>query len=170
MASLLVVGGLTAGCDKQRETLAAAIQPRTVQQVTATANQKLAEGKFQDARTEGERFLANKPDPTGQLAWVLAKACAQLGEHASAIKYASQALAAHAVSGIDVMAEPMLEPVRTDLRLVALAAGTSESAARAFEHAPAIPPGEQAAPRASAAIGANGIEAKAGSVSVKLPD
>jgi hypothetical protein len=169
-AGLLSLFGLTAGCEKQREALASAIQPRNVQQVTATANQKLAEGKFKEARTESESFLSSNQDLTGQLAWVLAKACAQLGDADSAINYARQAVAAHAVSGVDVMVEPMLEPIRTDIRLVALAAGTTESAATTSRQPPATPPGDQALPRTSATIDANGIEAKAGSVSVKLPD
>jgi hypothetical protein len=165
MLSLL---GLAAGCDKQRETLASAIQPRNAQQVSASANQKLADGKFKDARTEAESFLAGSQDPTGQLAWTLAKACAQLGDHDAAINYAGQAVASHAVASVDLMAEPMLEPVRTDIRLVALAAGTAGTANNASQQAPAT--GQQPAASTSATIGANGVEAKAGSVSVKLPD
>lgn len=170
MTSLLSLLGLAAGCDKQRETLASAIQPRNAQQVTASANQKLAEGKFNEARTEAESFLAANQDPTGQLAWTLAKACAQLGDPDAAIKYAGQAVAAHAVSSVDVMAEPMLEPVRTDIRLVALAAGTADTAGSPSQPPPAGTPAPQQAAATSATIGANGVEAKAGSVSVKLPD
>lgn len=170
IATLLSLSGLMAGCDKQRATLAAAIQPRDAQQVTATLNQMLAEGKFKEARTEGESFLSGNQDSTGQLAWALAKASAQLGDRDAAIKYASRAVAEHAVSGVDVMVEPMLEPVRTDIRLVALAAGTTGIASSAPRQAPAGTPGDHAAPGASATIDANGIEAKAGSVSVRLPD
>lgn len=170
MASLLPLFGLTAGCDKQRETLASAIQPRNAQQVTATVNQKLAEGKFKEARSEGQSFLAGGQDPSGQLAWALAKACAQLGDQDAAIKYAGQAVGAHAVATVDLMVEPMLEPVRTDIRLVALAAGTTETASGPSPQASASKPAEPSPPGASATIGANGIEARAGSVSVKLPD
>jgi hypothetical protein len=167
VAGLLALVGLTAGCDKQRESLASAIAPRTAQQVTAAVNQQLADGKFKEARTDGESFLAGSQDPTGQLAWALAKASAQLGDADATIKYASQAVAARAVSNVDLMAEPMLEPVRTDLRLVSLAAGTTAG----VSNQPAAPrPVEPAPATASATIGANGIEAKAGSVSVKLPD
>lgn len=170
VTSLLSLFGLAAGCDKQRETLASAIQPRNAQQVAASANQKLTEGKFKEARTEGESFLAGGPDATGQLAWALAKACAQLGDHDAAIQYATQAVASHAVSSVDVMVEPMLEPVRTDVRLVALAAGTADTASSPPQQPPASTPGQQQTPSTSATIGANGVEAKAGSVSVKLPD
>jgi hypothetical protein len=168
IASVLSLTGLTAGCDKQRESLASAIAPRTAQQATATVNQRLAEGKFKEARTDGESFLTGSQDPTGQLAWALAKACAQLGDTDSTIKYASQALAARAVANVDLMAEPMLEPVRTDLRLVALAAGTNASGGNLPQQAPSRPQVET--PPAAATIGASGIEAKAGSVSVRLPD
>lgn len=169
VASLAPLFGLTGGCDKQRETLASAIQPRSAQQVTATVNQKLAEGKFKEARSEGESFLAGSQDASGQLAWALAKACAQLADQDAAIKYASQAVAAHAVSTVDLMVEPMLEPVRTDIRLVALAAGT-EAANAPPQQTSASKPREAATPDTGATIGANGVEAKAGSVSVKLPD
>lgn len=169
LASLLPVLGLTAGCDKQRESVAAAIQPRTAQQVTATVNQLLAEGKFKEARADGESFLSGKA-PAGPLAWALAKACAQLGDHDAAIQYASRAVADHAVTGVDVMSEPLLEPVRTDVRLLAFAAGTTDTATSTSPQPFAGTPAAQPAPQATATINAGGIEARAGSVSVKLPD
>lgn len=169
IAGLLHLVGLTTGCDKQRAFLAAAIQPRTAQQVTATVSQQLAEGKFKEARADAENFLSSNQDTTGQLVWALAKACGQLGDADSAIKYASQAVAAGAVFHVDMMVEPMLEPVRTDPRFVALAAGTTAGASNPPQAAHRIP-AEPLPAVASATIGANGIEAKAGSVSVRLPD
>jgi hypothetical protein len=166
-ALVLALFILAAGCDKQRESLASAIQPRTAQQVAATANQLLGEGKFKEARTEGESFLAGNQDITGQLSLALAKASAQLGDTDVAVTYAIRAVAAGALAGVDLMAEPMLEPIRTDIRFVTLATGATAPATTPAQPAPAVQP---SAPQTSATIDANGIEAKAGSVSVKLPN
>jgi hypothetical protein len=150
--------------------LASGCQQKTAQDVIASVNQNLSHGKFKEAQAQGEDFLAGKEDSGGQLAWALAKACAQLGKHDLAVNYASQAIRANAVSGVELMAEPLLDPIRTDIRLVALAAGMSATApTQATQPAQATRP-VQAAPHASASVNAHGVEATAGDVSVKLPD
>jgi hypothetical protein len=147
----LVLAALSSGCEQARRDIAAALSPATAQDVLKNVRQKIADGNFKAAREEGEAFLEASSDDTGLLAWELSKACAQLGDNDRAIHFVEKAIRAHAVSGIDLMSEPMLEPLRTDPRLVALAAGLAPASA-------------------AASLGANGGEASAGNGSVKLPD
>jgi hypothetical protein len=119
----LVLGALSAGCEQARRDIAAVISPATAQDVLKNVRQKIADGNFKAARDEGEGFLGANSDATGLLAWELSKACVQLGDNEQGIRFVEQAIRARAVSGIDLMSEPMLEPVRSDPRLLALGAG-----------------------------------------------
>ena len=119
----LALAALSAGCGQARREIAAAIRPASAQDVLKTVRQKIADGNFKGAREAGEAFLGGNSDGTGLLAWELSKACVQLGDNEQGIRFVEQAIRARAVSGIDLMSEPMLEPVRSDPRLVGLAAG-----------------------------------------------
>jgi hypothetical protein len=119
----LVLAALSAGCEQARRDIAAALSPPTVQDVVKNVRQKIADGNFRAAREHGEAFLGEHGDATGLLAWELSKACVQLGDNEQGIRFVEQAIRARAVSGIDLMSEPMLEPVRSDQRLLAFAAG-----------------------------------------------
>ncbi|TFW01525.1 hypothetical protein E4K72_14200 [Oxalobacteraceae bacterium OM1] len=153
LAWALVGTAVLSGCNK------------TYSDVLASVADKLDRGAYSGACTEGEDYLRGKPDGSGRLAWALAKACAQTGDADQTISYIGQAIRAHAASGVDAMNEPLLEPLHTDPRFVALAAGTDASV-------PPLPGTVQraAAPSVSAAIGEGGVEARAGDVSVKLPN
>jgi hypothetical protein len=119
----LVLAALSVGCEQARREIVAAISPPAAQDVLKNVRQKIADGNFRAAREEGETFLGAHSDNTGLLAWELSKACVQLGDNEQGTRFVEQAIRARAVSGIDLMSEPMLEPVRSDPRLVGLAAG-----------------------------------------------
>lgn len=151
LAALVGLACLQSGCDKDvAAQITTAISPVNAQDVTISVNQKIHEGKFLEAQEVGTAFLKDHEDKSGQLAWALARASAKLGNHDQAIQYAGVAVKAGAVSNVQLMSEPMLEPVRTDIRFTSLAAGI-----------------DAASPPASVTAGG---EASAGDVSVKLPD
>jgi hypothetical protein len=162
LAAMVGLMSLQVGCDKHAGAKISGVFFADAHDVTASVNEKISEGKFKEAQDEGIAFLNDHEDKSGQLAWALAKASAKLGNHELAIKYAGEAFKAGAVSNVQLMSEPMLEPVRTDIRFTSLAAGID-----------APGPDAAATPAASASDAVNataGVEASAGDVSVKLPD
>ncbi len=168
--SIFLTGGLLAlcaampllsGCEGARESLASAIEPAGATEIATELRHQIAQGKFAEASTQGARFLEDKLDTAGVVAWETAKASAQAGKTDDAIRYAGLAVKGGTVSGVDLMAEPLLEPVRTDLRFVTLAAGGADAAPSV-----AVP----ATPAAEASIDASGVKASAGDVSVQLPE
>lgn len=170
LAAIMLV--LVTGCDQTREKIAAFIQPQTVEEVTIAVNKKIEQGKFKEAQTEGEGFLNGKEDVSGKLAWALAKACAQTGEHDLAIKYTEQALKANAVTGPQAMTEPLLEPVRTDIRFVSLLAGVgiSENAIEKPKKFSSKKNVELNQSSTSIRMDAQGTEVRAGDIVIKLPN
>lgn len=167
LAGLVVLLGMASGCEDARQKVATAIAPASAAEVTASVGRQVTAGKFQDAIKEGESFLATNTDASGKLAWELAKASAQAADVERAVRYATEAVKAGAVAPVSLMGEPLLEPVRTDLRMVSLAAGLNGGPVTA---SPAVVPSATAGTDAQATISADGVEASAGDVSVKLPD
>lgn len=170
LATVMLV--LATGCDQTREKIAAFIQPQTVEEVTIAVNKKIEQRKFKEAQTEGEEFLKSKEDSSGKLAWALAKACAQTGEHDLAIKYTEQALKANAITGPQAITEPLLEPVRTDIRFVSLLVGISAS------ESPITKPNSSSSKKdvernkssTSIRMDGQGTEVRAGDIVIKLPN
>jgi hypothetical protein len=161
---------LVTGCERAGEKIAAMFSPKTVEEVTAAVNEKLAQHKFKDAQIEGEDFLGGKEDTSGHLAWALAKASAQIGQPDVVIKYTAQAIRAKAVTGPEAMIEPLLEPVRTDIRFVSLLAGIGKPESRAAQTN--TPNSKQDAERKESStvinMGAQGTEVRAGDIVIKL--
>jgi hypothetical protein len=120
---MLALAALSTGCEQARREIAAAISPDSTPNILKKVRQKIADGHFKAARDEGEAFLDRQIEDTGVLAWELSKACVQLGDNEQALRFVEQAIRARVVSGIDLLSEPMLEPLRNDPRLAALAAG-----------------------------------------------
>lgn len=174
-SSLLIISAvlfLATGCDQAREKVAAAIKPTTVEAVTVAVNEKIDQQKFKQAQAEGEKFLDGKADESGYLAWAIAKASAQIGDHDLAITYTEQALRANAVTGPQAMAEPLMEPVHTDIRFVSLLAGigvTQNPVAHAKNSAPTHE-AKQKTPSTAIHMDGQGIEVKAGDIVIKLPN
>lgn len=157
------------GCDRARHSVAEAIRPASPAEVAGALREQIAKGEFSRASADGTAWLANQTDPSGGVAWETAKASAQAGHADAAIRFAGMAVQGGAVDGVRLMTEPMLEPVRLDERLVALAAGTDgQTSTLAPGATPAIAPASSNA--AAASIGADGITASAGDVSVRLPN
>jgi hypothetical protein len=168
-ALLLGAGGFLAGCDDARERLATAVRPASAQDVAAAVRRQVGEGKFKEAHDTGADFLAARADAGGGVAWETAKASAQAGLADDAIRYATLALRANAIDGVALMAEPLLSPVHTDPRLVALATSGTVSAPAAASGSAA----SSAAPAGGASqatIGNGAVKASAGDVSVELPN
>lgn len=170
LASVVLV--LATGCDQAREKIAAVIKPKTVEEVTVAVNEKVEQRRFKQAQTDGEGFLDGKEDASGYLAWAIAKACAQIDETDCAIKYTRQALKANAVTGPQAMIEPLLEPVRTDIRFVSLLAGIG-----VFENPVAKTKGssytqyvEQKKSSTAISMDAQGTEVRSGDIVIKLPN
>lgn len=164
LAALVGLASLQAGCDKGAAgQIASALRPANAQDTSASVNQKLDAAKFKEAQEEGVAFLKDHADKSGQVALATAKASAMLGNADLAIQYASAAIKAGAVSGVQLMSEPLFEPVRTDIRFTSLAAGIDAPGAAAAPQTAAVPAAADASVTA-------GIEASAGDVSVKLPD
>jgi hypothetical protein len=151
-----------AGCDGTRESIAAAVRPASAQDVAASVHRKVEEGKFKEAHEEGSAFLAAKADSAGIVAWQTARASAQAGLADDAIRFATLAVRAHALAAVDLMAEPLLAPVHTDPRLLALVTGDG-AAAPVAPAAPAPVDGVT-----TATIGSGGVKAAGGDVSVEL--
>lgn len=131
---LLASAALLTGCEQVRREIAAAFSPHSTPNTLKNVRQKIANGQFKAAREEGEAFLARQVEDTGVLAWELSKACVQLGDNEQAIRFVEQAIRARVVSGIDLLSEPMLEPLRNDPRLAALAAGLAPEPVAAGQH------------------------------------
>ena len=123
LAALTMAAGILAGCGHEEdEQIVASGGMHTLLDVRSSVAAKIGNGKFMEAREEGEAFLNGGADKSGRLAWALAKACAQLGDHDRALGYVVQAVNAGAVSNIQVMDEPLLGPLHSDLRLASIAA------------------------------------------------
>lgn len=125
LSALVGLMSLQAGCGAEvGAQIASAILPADAHDVTASVNQKISEGKYKEAQDEGMDFLKDHEDKSGQLAWALARASARLSNHSLAVKYAGKAYKAGAVSTVQLMSEPMLAPVRTEIRVTLLGPGT----------------------------------------------
>ncbi|MCC6072929.1 hypothetical protein ACFSQU_14285 [Massilia sp. GCM10020059] len=124
LSAMVGLMSLQAGCGTEvGAQIASAILPADVHDVTASVNRKISEGKFKEAQDEGMDYLQDHEDKSGQLAWALARASARLSNHQLAVKFAGQAYNAGAVSTVQLMSEPMLAPVRTELRITLLHPG-----------------------------------------------
>ena len=123
IAAMVGLASLQAGCDARvGEQIASLILPTDAHDIALSVNKKINAGRFEEAQDEAVAFLAEHDDNSGQLAWALARISARLGSHDLAVKYASEAVRAGAVSGVQLVSEPMLEPVRSDRRFRSLAA------------------------------------------------
>lgn len=172
LASIVIV--LATGCDQAREKIAGIIKPKTVGEVTVSVNDKIEQRKFKEAQNEGVDFLGGKEDASGHLAWAIAKACAQIGEYDLAIKYASQALKANAVTGPQAMTEPLLEPVRTNIQfvstIVGVGTGVSENTVAKAKAPSPTQDEKQKQTSTSISMDAQGTEVRAGDIVIKLPN
>lgn len=127
---MLAMAALATGCEQARREVAAAISPDSAPDTLKNVRQKIADGHFKAARELGEAYLTRQIGETGMLAWELSKTCVQLGDNDQALRFVEQAVRARVVSGLDLLSEPMLEPLRNDPRLAALAAGYVAEAGR----------------------------------------
>jgi hypothetical protein len=136
---VLALAALSAGCEQSRQAIATAISTDHASNTLRNVRQKIADGQYKAARDEGEAFLEGHAEATKMLTWELAKACVQLGDNERAIYLVEQAIRARVVSGVDLLSEPMLEPLRNDPRLAVLAAGMGKGPRGRHDEVPAKP-------------------------------
>lgn len=170
LVALCAVAPLLSGCDQARESVATAIRPASAAEVAGSLREQIAQGRFAEASTQGAGYLKDKQDAGGVVAWETAKASAQAGKADEAIRFTELALRGGAVQAVALMTEPLLEPVRTDLRLVALAAGGQSPEPAADLSLPDAAVASPSTPASTSAGVVAGVKARAGDVSVELPD
>ncbi|HEX9171462.1 MAG TPA: hypothetical protein VF861_02260 [Telluria sp.] len=136
---MLALAALSAGCGQARQAIATAIGADNAPDTLRNVRQKIADGQYKAARDEGEAFLEGHTETTKMLAWELAKASVQLGDNERAIYLVEQAIRARVVTGVDLLSEPMLEPLRNDPRLALLAGGMRAGPRDRHDQVPAKP-------------------------------
>jgi len=165
-------------CDQLREKLASVIGSKSPEETLVSVRNNLETGKFKEAKAEAEPYAAKPGARQAEFALAAAQACGNLGEVSQALDYLAIALKAGAVSSDALMADRNFESIRTDIRFVSLLTGQSSTASAGSASASAASaPAPQAAPAATAAepatairMDGQGIEVKAGSISIKLPN
>lgn len=177
-ATLLFVAmtslSLTA-CDQLRERLASVTGSKSPQEALTAVRSNLENGKFKEAKAEAEPQASKPGAHQAEFALVAAQACANLGEVGQALDYLVIALKAGTVSSDALMVDRNFESIRTDIRFVALLTGQANSAsagsatASATSTAQAASEAKAAAPTTAIRMDSQGIEVKAGSISIKLP-
>jgi hypothetical protein len=166
MLAAVAATALLSGCDAARKHVAGAIRPAGAADAVAALRSQITQGNYAQASIEGARFLKDQQDVSGAVAWETAKASAQAGNPSDAIRYAELAIKGGTVAGVDLMAEPLLEPVRSDPRFVALAAGGDDMLQfQVFEPAARL----VQASDARAGAGSTGMGGAAGNVSAGRP-
>jgi len=163
-------------CDQLREKLASVIGSKSPEDTLVSVRGNLETGKFKEAKAEAEPFATKPGARQAEFALAAAQACGNLGEVSQALDYLAIALKAGAVSSDALMADRNFESIRTDIRFVSLLTGQSSTASAGNASASAAP-APQATPTAKAAepatairMDGQGIEVKAGSISIKLPN
>ncbi len=165
-------------CDQLREKLASVIGSKSPEEALVSVRRHLENGKFKEAKAEAEPFATKTGARQAEFALAAAQACGNLGEVSQAIDYLVIALKAGAISADALMVDRNFETIRTDIRFVSLLTGQSSTASAGTATASAAStPAPQAAPAAKAVepatairMDGQGIEVKAGSISIKLPN
>jgi len=156
----------SAGCDQIREKVSDLINPKTPQQVLESANQKIANQKFKDALAEIESFGKADANLEGDFALAAAKSSFQVGENEKGYSYLTNALKAKAITTEQAMAEPLFEPVRTEMRFATILTQTSPTTLESKSATSEVNAGGGVSIKMNSS---GGTEVRAGNVSVKLP-
>ena len=173
MASL----SLTA-CDQLREKLASVIGSKSPEETLVSVRRHLENGKFKEAKAEAEPFATKAGAGQAEFALAAAQACGNLGEVSQALDYLAIALKAGAISADALMADRNFASIRTDSRFISLLSGQSSTASAGSATASAAstatpqatPAAKPAEPATAIRMDAQGLEVKAGSISIKLPN
>lgn len=161
------------GCDQARTQLADLIAPQSAEQVLADVNQQIKDKKYADARSKAVALAEKPSEPLrGEFAFSAARASAYLGDTDAAMRYLAMAMSAVNLSPDAVMNDPAFEELQTNVQFLQIITQIqqSPSAGRATS-----PPASESAVESSAGstqirMNNNGIEVRAGDVSVKLPN
>jgi hypothetical protein len=183
LAAVLGLLPFLSACDQLRNQIAAAIQAKTPEETLASVKLSLQEGKFSQALEQAEPLAKKSGDLQPAFALAAAQAYARMGRQDDALAMLGVALAGGAAEPTTLITHPDFESLRVDVRFLALlthhgSRSASQPTAAPQAAAPPAAPSPAAAPaptQAKAAdtvsveIGAGGVSARAGSVSVKLP-
>jgi len=162
LMGILIAFSLT-GCDQVRVQLTDLLQDKTPQQVNQEAQQALTVGKPQKAIELTKRYLDHPAQADPQILFTTAQAYAALGDVPHLLSVLDILVLNHALDKTQLMTDGAFAAVRSDIRFVSWVANVSGGTApRAFD----LP--SQSEPGVSAEIGAGGVSARAGNVSVKI--
>lgn len=183
LVAVLCLLPFLSACDPLRNQIAGAVQTKPPQETLASVKLSLQEGKFSQALEQAEPLAKKSGDLQPAFALAAAQAYCRMGRQDEALAMLGVALAGGAAEPTSLITHPDFESLRVDVRFLALLthhgsrsankpATTQQSASPpAAPSTPAAPVPEQAktADSVSVEIGAGGVSARAGSVSVKLP-
>jgi hypothetical protein len=152
LALFLALCGLffLSGCDQVRQSLGDMINPPNASEVTARVSALAAQGKVPQAIQVGEDFLLKNKDAGGDLHRKLAQLHTSQGDVVSAVRHLQQS---NAGAPAPQTASPAAQPSAPSEK-------TAEPAATAGTAA--------SVDGAAAKVGPNGIEVRAGDVSIKI--
>lgn len=139
---------LLSGCDQVRQTVGDLINPPNASEITVRVDALAAQGKVPQAIQLGEDFLLKNKDPNGDLHRKLAQLHTSQGDTVSAVRHLQQSTLGAAK---DAGAQPQADKPRQK---------PAEPTAQA---GPAVEVGG-----AAAKVGPDGIEVRAGDVTVKI--
>jgi hypothetical protein len=152
LALFLALCGLffLSGCDQVRQALGDMINPPSASEVTARVSALAAQGKAAQAIQVGEDFLLKNKDASGDLHRKLAQLHTSQGDVVSAVRHLQQSTAG----------APTPQPASPATQPSAPSTKTAEPAATAGTAA--------SVDGAAAKVGPNGVEVRAGDVSIKI--
>lgn len=167
--------GLT-GCDQLRNQMSALLVTKTPQESLVSAKQDFSEGKLALALDQAEP-LAKKPgELQADFSLLAAQIYARTGKPDEALAMLSKALDGNAVEATSLITHPDFETLRTDVRFLALlthfngpATTVAAEPAAPSQPSASLPSQTKSSELVTVEIGPDGVSAKAGSVSVKLP-
>jgi hypothetical protein len=150
LALFLALGGLffLSGCDQLRQTIGDMISPPSASEVTTRVSALAEQGKVAQAIQIGEDFLLKNKDASGDLHRKLAQLHTSQGDVLSAVRHLQQSTAAAPAPQV---AKPATQPGAPAEKVAEPAANPAASV-----------------DGATARVGPNGVEVRAGDVSIKI--
>ena len=155
--------------------------PPSIDEVAAAAERKASLNDDKGVIADLHEHIAKHGDSSGRLTWLLAKANARSGNFNGALAALESSLKSRYITSEQAMTDVAFAALRTDIRFVTLVAGTAVDtgmaapqpiSGRTASSSQTRMPARQSAQTndAVARLDGGAVEARAGSVSVRLPD
>lgn len=148
------------GCDQ----LNSSIFSKSSEQVLGEARQALAANNPQKAIEITKPYLGKKDSSGEQIIYVAAQAYSNVGDVENVISLLDVLVSRQFIEKTQLMNEAAFAPIRTDIRFISWVTNVGSADANLKS---AVVPADLSS-TVSAEIGANGISARAGNVSVKI--